>query len=414
MTTSALTRAGRQPVSAVPLDTGLAFIETGYGRLSLSMHRNFDDVRSLWEGFQSEVPTTHAQAYATARLWYEGVASRTGAEAVIFTGRSSGGTPLFILPLQIVGSRGIRTLEWIGQEHANYNMGLFDPHFAQNVEADDMWALLKAAVTMAGSVSIACFRNQPREWEGIPNPLYRLPNQASPNSGYAVLLDRDFETLYRNRFSGRTRNSLRRKERKLRESGDVDYVWAKCASERQAGLKAFFTQKAEWFQKHGISDPFADSGSQDFYRALADLPEGTPGRLEVGYLKAGDTIAATFHGAQVGRRFHMLLSSIDAGETERWSPGILLMRQQISDICARGCTRYDLGCGQAQHKVDWCDDEIALFDSFLPLSETGHLLKVPMAGIARAKGWIKNDARLWTLAQYVRRLIKPAKADRVA
>ncbi|MDH3581168.1 MAG: GNAT family N-acetyltransferase, partial [Hyphomicrobiales bacterium] len=106
---------------------------------------------------------------------------------------------------------------------------------------------------------------------------------------------------------------------------------------------------------------------------------------------------------EVAGRFHMLLSSIAPGESERWSPGILLMRDQIENLCARGCLYYDLGSGHAQHKSEWSDVEIAMFDSFLALDEIGHVLTIPMAVMSRTKRKIKNSKALWSLFQFVRR-----------
>jgi CelD/BcsL family acetyltransferase involved in cellulose biosynthesis len=237
----------------------------------------------------------------------------------------------------------------------------------------------------------------------VPNPLAALPRQQSPNCGYAISLDQDFDTLYRNRFSGRSRNSLRRKERKLQDLGAVEYGWAGTNAERGRMLEEFFSQKAAWFQKHGISDPFADPHYRGFFHSIAALPEGTPGRLELGFLKAGTKVVATFHGAEVAGRFHMLLSSIAPGESERWSPGILLMRNQIESLCARGAHYYDLGSGHAQHKSEWSDVEIPLFDSFLALDEMGYAVTIPLSVMSGTKRKIKNSKALWSMAQFVRR-----------
>ncbi len=405
MVTRVLTRNGPKAIDGVPADNGLAFVDTASGRISLTLHRTCNDAASVWKSLDS---STHAQAYGCAKVWFDEVSAPSGAEAAIIAGRSDKGKPLFIWPFEVVKKRGLRALQWVGQDMANYNMGLFDPDFAHTAKAADIRSLLCTAAAMVGDVSLACLRNQPFDWEGMPNPFATLPHQQAPNRGYAVLLDRDFDTLYRNRFSGRTRNSLRRKERKLQDLGELEYGWADSSDERQALLKEFFAQKSAWFAKHGISDPFANENYRAFFQKLAELPEGTPGRLELGYLKAGDRITATFHGAEIGGRFHMLLSSIAPGESERWSPGILLMRKQIEDLCGRGCIRYDLGSGQARHKSEWSDEEIALFDSFIALDETGYALTIPMSLVSGAIRRIKNNKTLWAIAQFVRRnLFRP-------
>lgn len=403
MAVSALTRDRAGDVAAVPSDTGLAFVQTSAGRVSLTLHRDFDGAAAMWKEFQASVPVTHAQACETARAWYETVSSHEGREPAIFAGRSRKGRLLFIWPMEIAPCHGLKALQWAGQDMSNYNMGLYDREFARDATGADIAAMLSTAAAMAGDISLARLRNQPAEWEGATNPFAKLPHQDSPNSGYAILLDRDFETMYRNRFGGRARNSLRRKERKLRELGDVRHGWAEGGEERLAVLEEFFRQKAIWFRHQGIGDPFADARRRKFYEALANLDNGATGRLELGYLKAGGEIAATFIGSAVGSRFHMLLSSITDGDAARWSPGILLMREQISDISKRGYLRYDLGSGQAQHKSEWCDEEIPLFDSYIALDEMGYALTIPMAIGSRAKRSIKNNRTLWSVVRLLRR-----------
>lgn len=403
MAFTVLTRERAGGVEAVPSDTGVAFVETSTGKVSLALHRDLTGAAALWKEFQTCVPVTHAQTYQCAKAWYETVSSREGCEAAIIVGRSSKGRLLFIWPMEVVPCHGLKALQWIGQEMANYNLGLYDRDFARSATRDDITRMLNMAAAMAGDISLARLRNQPAEWEGMPNPFAKLTHQDAPNRGYAVLLDQDFETMYRNRFGGRARNSLRRKERKLSELGEVRYGWAESDEERREVLDAFFSQKAGWFSAQGIQDPFTEPGRREFFEALTSAEEGTRGRLELGYLKSGDEIAATFIGSAIDGRFHMLLSSITSGEPSRWSPGILLMREQIGDISKRGYLRYDLGCGQAQHKSEWCDEEIPLFDSYIALDELGYALTIPMAIKSHAKRSIKNSPALWSVVQYLRR-----------
>ncbi len=405
MSTRALTRDRPGVIGAVPSDAGFAFVDTGWGRVSLTHYRNFDDARPIWNRLQTNAPVTHAQSYACARLWHETVSGPEGAQAAIFAGRSDNGGLLFVWPLEVVTRHGLRILKWIGQDHANYNMGVFNPEFAATATPGDIKSLLRTVADMAGGLSLAHFRNQPADWEGVPNPFAKLAARPSPNRGYAVLLDQDFDTLYRNRFSGRTRNTLRRKERRLSDLGPLKFGWADSAAQRHEIFDIYSRQKSAWFARHGIADPFGNERIRTFYEKLSQLPEDTPGHLALGYLKVGGTVAATFHGAMVGKRFHMLLSSIADGETERWSPGILLMRNQIRDICGRGCLHYDLGSGLARHKSEWCDEEIPLYDSFIALDEAGYLLKIPMTLLSGAKRWIKNSPALWALATSIRKTV---------
>ncbi len=406
MVTRSLPQGRLAPLDAdAAAKVSLAFVRTSRGRVALSVHRTLDEVEAVWTGLQRASPSTHAQSFACAKAWTDTVSRLRGTEPLVVTGRSAKGETLFVWPFEIVHRNGLRTLQWIGQDVSNYNMGLFEPDFARSLTEPDVSALLRAAASMGDGIALANFRNQPESWEGVPNPLRLLSRQTSPNTGYAMRLTDDFDTAYRNRFGGRSRNGLRRKERKLAELGPLSYGWAATRKETEALLEVFFKQKSRWFEQQGIEDMFADPAHRAYYRALALLPEGTEGRLQIGYLRVGDTIAATFNGACVGERYHLLLSSIEQGETERCSPGILLMREQIREFCQRGFQHFDFGAGQARHKSDWADEQVTLFDSFLAFNETGYALTIPLALASAAKRVIKNNEALWRLAQFVRRAL---------
>ncbi|GAB4238754.1 MAG: GNAT family N-acetyltransferase [Methyloligellaceae bacterium] len=394
-------------VVVFPGPARLAYLDTSAGRISLTIHRSHAPAATFWKALQASptVSLTHAQCYESARAWYEHVSPSRGAEPLIVAGRYENGKPQFLLPFEVGSRFGLRTLTWVGQDLANYNMGLFEKSFAEQISGADMRILLKSVCEEGGGFALAELRNQPLVWDGIPNPLVRLDHQQAANSGYATLLDADFETFYRNRFSGRTRNSLRRKERKLADMGELQYARAAGEAECLSILGEFLRQKAAWFRRNGIPDVFSVPEYRAYFEQLALLPEGTPGRLELGYLRVGERIAATYNGSVVNGRFHLLLSSIEGGEMGRWSPGIILLRHQIKEMCLRGCHRYDMGTGLAQHKSEWADEENKLFDTLLAFNAAGHAMKIPLRAAGSAKRFIKSRPALWSMATKVRQAI---------
>src|SRR3990170_8325907 len=118
-------------------------------------------------------------------------------------------------------SAGIKVLHWLGQAHANYNMGLFVPEAAAGFTASDISGLLSEAARASGAAA-AILKAQPFGWDGVANPFAGLTHQLTPSSGYAVTLG-DFDAFYQERFSKRSRNTLNRKERKLADAGPLAY-----------------------------------------------------------------------------------------------------------------------------------------------------------------------------------------------
>jgi CelD/BcsL family acetyltransferase involved in cellulose biosynthesis len=91
---------------------------------------------------QAKVPCTAAQTYDWAKAWMRHVLKPEGKEAAIVVGYGTDGSPLFLWPFEIGKKAGLGVLKRLGQDHAKYNMGLFDPEAAAQFTADDLDRLL--------------------------------------------------------------------------------------------------------------------------------------------------------------------------------------------------------------------------------------------------------------------------------
>ena len=380
----------------------ISAIQTSAGLLRLTVIRDFKSIESQWRTLQEHGVCAQAQTYARSEAWFRLVSEPSGAELAIVCGHAESGDLQFIWPFEVTDICGIRCLHWIGAGQSNYNMGGFDRNFALSVTPEDMRALLNHAAGLIGA-NAARFDNQPVERDGVRNPMMLLPNRPSANDGHAILLDQDFDTLYRNRFGGKSRNTLRRKDRRLREDWDVTIGWAQTADERRSLLEEFFRQKARQFAEQGIANVFSDGPSRAFYHELASWPTGQQGTLEIAYLKTDDQYAAISCGIFFKDRFTTLLTSIHDGPMRKFSPGAVLLHRQIEDCCRKGLNFFDMGAGDARHKNEWCDVSTPLIQSSIAFDERGYVLTAPAALMTAAKRFIKTRPALWALAQGARR-----------
>lgn len=375
--------------------------QTSAGRISLFIHENFHDAEEAWRYLETRGVCVNAQTFVRAKLWFETVSAPRGARLAVAVGCSDVGAPLFVWPFQAESVNGVSCLRWIGWEHANYQMGLHTLDFARKVQPGDMKALVQQAADLA-EANAALLKYQPVEWDGAPNPFALLPQRPSSSNGHAVLLDKDFDNLYRNKFSGKSRNTARRKEKKLHGEDSFEIAWAHSPGERRPLLEEFFRQKSRQFSELGISDAFADKSVQDFYHALASLPSGQDGTLEIASLKVDGEILAIACGIRFRDKFETLLTSIGSGPLNRYSPGAMLAKFQIEDACEKGLNFFDMGVGDAPHKTDWCDVQVPLFDTAIAFDEKGYAATLPYIAITAGKRYIKNSRALWTAARFVR------------
>jgi len=380
---------------------GPVFQDTAAGRIELVVYHDFDNAIDAWSRLEARGICVNAQTFERSRFWFENVSAAQDAVPAIVVGTSAIGETQFVWPFEMSSQNGINCLRWIGWEHANYQMGLHTLDFARNVTAEDMKVLLERAATLSGA-NVALLRYQPAEWDGVRNPMTLLPFHPSTSLGHSVLLDTDFENLFRNRFSGKSRNTLRRKEKRLWAEGQVEMRWAVSPEERRPLLDIFFDQKARQFSDQGIPDTFKDENIRSFYHDLASLPSGKDGTLEIAYLKLNDGVLAISCGIHFRDKFETLLTSIELGPMSRYSPGAILTKFQIEDCCNRGHNFFDMGTGNAPHKADWCDVHTDLFESAIAFDEKGYLLTLPYIAKTVGKRFIKSRPMLWAIARSVR------------
>jgi CelD/BcsL family acetyltransferase involved in cellulose biosynthesis len=313
-----------------------------------------------------------------------------------------------LLPLT-VGRRGpLRVARVIGDRHANFHMPLFASREAA-MPAEELAAALTEAGRAAGIDAFA-FRNQPRFWDGTPNPL-AVGGLPAPSDAYGMLLGPDAEATLRRVFSGDTRKKLRAKERKLVEFlGPVEHRVAgtpEAAAEIQA---AFYAQKAARFADLGVTDPYADAAVRRFIAAATapGMGGGAPA-VEVHALVASGSgrILATFGGAVDGARFCGMWTSFDTDpELGRFSPGEILLHWLVGDQAARGRRALDLGVGEAGYKAKTCDETIELVEHTVPVSPASHALALASRLAVRLKHRVKRSPRLWAAAQSLRRRLR--------
>ena len=380
-------------------------VVTAVGPIRLSVFRDIRLAENAWRMLQSKSTGVPEQSYEWAKAWTRHTTQGSGNNAAIVCGRSQTGEIHFIWPFEVVIQKGLRCLQWIGQSRANHNMGLNSLKFSRGVSASDVKALLSRAAKIIGNVSAAYFINQPDAWNGKPNPLKLLSHLPSARQRHMLLLDRDYDTLYRNRFSGKSRNQIARQAREMSKLGVVEFGWAQSDAERYELLDVCFQQKSLQFAWQGIQNPFDDPEHRAcFYDLVCKGPAGNA-VLETAYLKVDGYVVATSSGVFHADIFSLLLTSVEYGPTWKYSPETLLLHFQIEEACRRGLDYFDMSASDASHKCAWCDIDVPLFDSAIAFDERGYLITLPLMAGAACKRVIGYHRTPWDSVKAAGRLI---------
>lgn len=383
---------------------GRAQQRTGPVFARISVASDPQAVLADWLALERRTPVSAYQAASFLVPWIETEGRAGSVTPMLVTAYDERDCPIAFLPLGIRRVGPLRVAGFLGGKHVNYNLGLFGPELAWT--AADLEALLRAAArSVAGSVDLYAFSNQPRAWDGIANPFALMRHQPSPSFSYRTALPPDPETYFAKCHSPHARKSLRHKRARLERLGPVSHRVARSPDEAAAILEVHLAQKAPKLATMGVEQILDDPALQAFLHRIARPDAKGHAALELHALTCGERVVATFGGLARGRHFTGLMISHDCEpEFARSSPGELLLASVIRMKCLDGFEGFDLGIGEARYKEIYCPVADPLFDAFLPVTPAGRLFLIQASARLRIKGAIKRTPWAWALARRVRRL----------
>jgi CelD/BcsL family acetyltransferase involved in cellulose biosynthesis len=370
----------------------------------LTVFTDLTAAEPLWRRLEREATFPAYQRFDFLALWQQHIGGPAGIEPFIVVGFDGAGRPLMLWPL---GRRRIGSLfvaEPLGGKHVNYNFGLWRRGFAESLDAAGVAGLIGRIRRLGARLDLVSIERQPESWDGVPNPLRLLPRQPSPSFGWCGRLVPDPAAYLARTMSSGTRHNFRRKERKLAQAPGYRYVRAATPAEVQRALDAYFAQKAARLGAAGIANVFAEPGVEAFLRDAArhGLETGQP-LLECHCLACDDEVIAVLAALRDDKRVSGMLLSITGSDNARWSPGVVLLIQLVTQCCEAGLQWFDLGVGEASYKTFVCDEVEPLFASFIPLTLAGRLLAMGRAGLNALKRQVKQSPWLWAMTQAARR-----------
>jgi CelD/BcsL family acetyltransferase involved in cellulose biosynthesis len=357
--------------------------------LDVRILTNMDEVADIWAKLLSFSPCSIYQTPEFLNSWLK-TTQNIEPLYIVFEKNKN---PIVLLPLCVRRVGLVKIAEFLGGKHSNFNLPIFDPIiFSLGLGA------LQEALIRAGKLAIIDvfnFTNQPVSWQGLINPIAELGGQDSPSFGYSLELKKDTEALFSELLSKEARKKIRQKESGVAKLGGIQFIEASNVEQREDMFNAYFSQKAESFQKKGIHDPFADPAIQRWLMGLDNL------RL-FGLMLNDKYIAIWGCGVQGSIASGMFTSFDATSEAVKSSPGEVLLIWLLRKLCAEGYNRIDYGVGEARYKTTWSDKTIKLLDSHIGVSPIGKIAAFVMFMKGTVKREIKHSPALMKLVQQVR------------
>jgi CelD/BcsL family acetyltransferase involved in cellulose biosynthesis len=253
-------------------------------------------------------------------------------------------------------------------------------------------------------------KDMPDVMDGEAHPLGSAFNLKSANRSHAMKIQSDFDALYVAKRSPETRHSSRKKDRKLKDLGDIKFFLPVSADETHFFLDTMFAQKTKQLAETGVHGVFGKEERDFIHRLASETVDGKPMLLPYTLTCDGETVAVIL-GAQAKNACWLLISSMGFGETRKYSPGDYVLRHVIEDCCKRHFSRIDFSSGDAAYKSQWAEQTIQLH-CMLRAKNLKGLLWVSLAATHLfIKRCIKQTPALWKYTVAARRIIAGRKTQ---
>ncbi len=364
---------------------------------------SIDAASNDWRGLERRSTAHVFQTWAWVSLWHTHIGQSRNIEPFIVTASSRDGSMHLLLPFGIQTRPGIRTLVWLGGEHADYKGPVISHELMAALTPEATRDMMRRAIALVPGIDVVSLTDMPENLGTSDNPLRAFDHQLSPVASHALALGRDFETLYKAHRSSSSRKKLRQKRRRLEDTtGPTRMKIATHPAERSRAITVLIDQKRVRLEEKGVGDMFAAPEVRAFYRSLAEMH---PTLCQLSTFEAGDEAVAANWGLIWGGRYYYVLSTMTDGAARVHSPGQLHLNELIEWSIAQGLDVFDFTAGDEAYKDDWCDSTTLLFDVYFGLTIKGRVLAQIQANARMAKRRIKNSETLWQYAEKFRKIL---------
>lgn len=368
--------------------------------------RSFDNAEQPWRDIQRHgAVQSPYQSFEWVTFWHRHADPLNVASPLVVVGYDESDAPLFLLPLACHRLGALSYASFVGGKHATLNLPAWRRDFAGRVSRFELNLILDQIARRVPELDLVVLLNQPASWNGIDNPIAKLPHQRSAEDAYRRTLVGGADPAAN--ITSSMRRRLRKKENQLAKIPGYRYTRATTRADVERLLAGFFEQKAAHLASLGSDNAFGKPEIQAFVRAACHqgLANGEP-VIELHALEADGEILAIFAGLHDRRRFTLAFNSLTSGPNARYSPGLVLLQHLIVDCARRGFESFDIGPGDARYKTEFCKELDPIIDSVLPLSSKGRIAAPFIRGALAAKSLFKRSPVVWRLYVGVKRRLR--------
>ena len=276
-----------------------------------------------------------------------------------------------IFPLCIRNDKTIRKLEWMGGDQADYMGPIIDKNYNINNDFSNIWEKCNQALPR---YDFMLLNNQKENLFNVNNPFVSNFNNFKSLKAYKSILHNDWESFYEKHANSKSRQTDRRKIRKLNNIGTLQFKVGKTKFEKKEIINNMIILKRKRYLETNNIDWLSIENYQNFYINLPSLDLDTA-ELHCSCLLLDKKILACHVGVIQNETFYLLMISHESEDFRSFSPGRLFMLELINHSFKKGLKFFDFTIGEENYKKSWSDEESIIYSSFKSITILGKLFQ---------------------------------------
>ncbi|MGH8322602.1 MAG: GNAT family N-acetyltransferase, partial [Steroidobacteraceae bacterium] len=241
--------------------------------------------------------------------------------------------------------KGVRVLQWLGEQVTDYCDAVVDPHIDANVALERLWGELNDR----GGFDIARLKHV-RADAKVSEFIDRLhPWVETSGASYGIPIECATGKDWIQRLGARRRERVNYGLRRMARLGFEFWLWQPPAP-LEPLIDTLLGQKRSWLASQGIGGVLEEAPATAFMCALATEMAG--GGLHLSVIRSHDRIATCHLGFLRDGVLYSYMPSYDLS-LQKYGFGTLLRETLIMWACDNGVRRLDLLLGDEEYKTQY-------------------------------------------------------------
>ena len=265
---------------------------------------------------------------------------------------------IFVAPLCIKRNYSCNELSWITSDITDYNNPIISKNF--NFQQSDFMILWKKILkNLSSQCDLIFFSKNPEFIQSKNNPLIDTNYKYYQNSYQLNLNKFNYESFYNNKNNNKSKQTDRRKEKKLNLGGDLSYSYTNINQKNFNLVEELIFEKMTVY-KENKEKTFSHNLVAKKYKSLVNH-EISNFKFNISVLKKGNKKISSIFGVIFDKTYYYLIPIIHKTDLNKNSPGKFHIINLIHWAMNNDVNMIDFTAGDEMYKSNWSNNTFKMF-----------------------------------------------------